>query len=230
MLGNAMGREAKAAVYDIMHEKESSPDEPVTRSCYYPMWQRIVDLVQSKGPTSILEVGCGGGRLAEMLITGTNAGYCGFDFSPVAVRQATARTCRPEMFSVGNALDHRSYDRPYDLIVSTEVLEHIEGDLSAIRLWKPGTYCVCSVPNFDDATHVRHFRHEVEVLERYDGLIAIDTIQRIAKPILRGTTLTEYLRRLRWSRDRPKKMFGLLGVNRFDWNAGWFLFAGTRRN
>lgn len=65
---------------------------------------------------------------------------------------------------------------------------------------------------------------------RYNSLMEIDMIARVPKPILRGKAPLEYLRQLRWSRNEPTKLLGLLGVNTFDWYAGWFVFAGRRRS
>ena len=85
------------------------------------------------------------------------------------------------------------------------------------------------MPNFLNAEHVRAFRREAEVRDRYDPLVAITKVRRIATPVLAETTWPDYLRRLRWSRDNPRKLLGLLGINRFDFLAGWFMFAGRRR-
>jgi 2-polyprenyl-3-methyl-5-hydroxy-6-metoxy-1,4-benzoquinol methylase len=224
-----MGREAGAGVYDAMHATAEAYNVPVERSFYYPLFRRVADEAGRRGLTSVLEVGCGSGGLAALLMAHTGAAYRGFDFSRVAVDNAVRRTGRPEAFFVGDALDPGSYGTGYDGIVCTEVLEHIERDRGVIALWRPGAQCICSVPNFDHATHVRHFRHEAEVCARYDDLIAIDLIARVPRPLLRGRSLREYLRRVRWARNEPKRMLGMLGLNTFDWYAGWFVFAGPRR-
>ena len=75
---------------------------------------------------------------------------------------------------VADATDLASYKHDYDGIVCCEVLEHINEDLQTIRLWKPGTFCVCSVPNFDYPTHARFFRGEREIIERYCKLLIIE--------------------------------------------------------
>lgn len=111
----------------------------------------------------------------------------------------------------------------------TEVLEHLERDLDAIALWKSGTKLILSVPNFDFTTHVRHFLHERDVETRYGDLVAIDRIDRVAKPFMGGQTRAQWLRQLLWLRTDPKRLLGHIGINRFDWGAGRFVFAGTRR-
>src|SRR5262249_16082057 len=151
--------------------------------------------------------------------------YRGFDFSANAIAKARARTGRPAAFRVADATDTASYrDVAYDAVVCTEVLEHIEPDRETIRLWQPGARCLCSVPHFDYDGHVRFFRTEREVRARYGDLIAIESVVRVSKPLRAGMSLGDYLRKLRWSRDDPRRLMGLLGVGTFDAIGGWFLF------
>ena len=110
-----------------------------------------------------------------------------------------------------------------------EVLEHIESDLSAIELWRSGTICICSVPNFDYDTHVRFFASEAEVIHRYQGLIEVFQVERVEKSARANMSWPAYLKRLRWARNEPKRFLGMLGINSFDWYGGWFLFTGRRR-
>lgn len=223
-----MGQEADASVYDALHNEEDLR-LPIHKSFYYALYCYVVEEVQERNIPRVLEVGCGSGALAELLIERTAAEYRGFDFSSAGVQVAVKRTGRTDAFFVADGLDPASYNFPYAGIVCTEVLEHITRDLDVVALWKSGTQCICSVPNFDYPTHVRHFRHEDEVRERYGKLIDIDKIARVARPIIAGKTMREYLRTLRWAREEPKKMLGLLGINTFDWYAGWFVFSGKRR-
>jgi len=223
-----MGQEANSTVYDTLHAEEAL-DIPLRKSLYYRLYCNVVAKAKKHGLQSILEVGCGTGALAELLMARAAAQYRGFDFSTVGVQVAIKRTGRSDAFFVGDALDPKSYQVPYTGIVCTEVLEHITRDLDVIALWKRGAQCICSVPNFDYPTHVRHFRHEDEVRARYGDLIAIDQIERVARPVFAGHTLREYLRKVRWAREQPKKMLGLLGINTFNWYAGWFVFSGLRR-
>ncbi len=224
-----MRTEATSLVYDTEHATIDAYNVPVEQSFYYPMFSKVVAEVRARNPSSILEVGCGSGGLADLLTRRRDVRYRGFDFSPVAVRNSSQRYPHAGDFVVADALDPASYDHPHDLIVCTEVLEHITRDLDVVSRWRPGIDCVCSVPNFDYPTHVRHFRHEDEVIARYSPLIDITGIWRIAKHPLVGKTWRQYFRQLRWAREQPTRMLGLLGINSFDWYAGWFVFAGKRR-
>lgn len=212
--------------YDRVH---AQLDFATTRTRYDTLFRKVVSNVRNHGSRSILEVGCGSGLLAKMILEEHRGIYRGFDFSPEAIRNAGARTGHPELFFIADALDRRSYACDYDTIVSTEMLEHVEGDLDVIRLWRNGTWCVCSVPNFDYAGHVRFFNTSKEVAARYGGLIDIQGIIKIARPIIPDRRISSYLRNLRWSRNNPNDLLGFLGIQTFYRLGGWFLFFGTKR-
>lgn len=221
-----------AATYDEMFQGGGFLgvfDLPYRRSPYFPLFRAV--LAQVPKAAGVLEVGCGTGTFAHYLFDkrrGTP--YVGFDFSEVAVEKARKRTGRREPFFVGDATKAASYqDLHYDTIVCTEVLEHLEDDKGVVRQWAAGTHCVCSVPNYDADTHVRHFRSEDEVRERYAELIDIRAIRRLRKPFLNDLHWRGWLRALRWNRYRPDRLKWLLGFSDFDRDGGWFVFQGTRR-
>ena len=224
-----MGQEADIGHYEAFYRGRTIYDLPPARSPYYPLFKQIVAKLKARPPLRVLEVGCGSGTLAQLIMERTETDYRGFDFSATAVAKAGARTGRPDAFYIADATDAASYQLDYDTVVCTEVLEHIERDKSTIQLWRPGTRCICSVPNFDYDGHVRFFRSEAEVRNRYHDVIAIDRVMRVPRPVRAGETLGEYLRKLRWSRDEPRRLLGLLGVGTFDAVGGWFLFDGTAR-
>jgi SAM-dependent methyltransferase len=212
--------------YDRIH---AELNQAVTRTRYDLLFRKVVGNIRAHGSRCILEVGCGSGFLAEMILREHGGTYRGFDFSPEAIRSASARTGRPELFSVSNALDTRSYVCDYDTIVCTEMLEHVDGDLDVIRLWRAGTWCICSVPNFDYAGHVRFFNTSDEVATRYGGPIDIRAVIKVSRPIVPDRRISSYLRNLRWSRNNPSEFLGFLGIQTFARLGGWFLFFGTRR-
>jgi SAM-dependent methyltransferase len=221
-----MSQQEGVEFYDRLH---SESNIPATRSLYYPLLRKVVENCQGHGSRSILEVGCGNGFLAEMILLEHACAYRGFDFSQIAVQNASGRSGCPELFFLGDALDAGSYTSDYDTIVCTEVLEHIDADLDVIRLWRDGAWCVCTVPNFDYEGHVRFFRTPDEVVARYGELIDIIAVIRVARPIMPDGRIRTYLRNLRWSRDDPSRFLGFLGIQTFDRLGGWFLFYGTKR-
>ena len=221
--------EAPVDVYDAMYEGAGTYDLPYAQSHYYPMFRKTLQEVIRLDAKHVLEVGCGSGSFAEMLFDHTDIPYSGFDFSRAGVEKAAHRTGRGNAFRVSNALDPDSYRPRHDTIVCTEVLEHVEADREVVGLWNSGVNCICTVPNFDFDTHVRFFMTAEEVHDRYADLIEIDRITRVPRALLRGRTLREYLRHLRWSRNDPKRMMAMLGYRTFENLEGWFVFSGNRR-
>lgn len=225
-------REHQSGDYDRMFESgghEGVYALPYRRSCYFPLFRRVLVELERRGARSILEVGCGTGAFAHYVLQASRLGYTGFDFSPSAVEFARRRTGRPELLSVADARQPASYAKPHDAIVCTEVLEHIEADREVVSLWKPGLLCVASVPNFDADNHVRYFHTEQDVRARYQGLVEFETVVRVRKPELTDISLESYLRALRWNRYRPRRLAEILGFRSFDRGGGWFLLVGRRR-
>ena len=133
-----LGQEAGAGIYDALHESVESDGGARARAIYAPLFRAMLGLVAASGATSVLEVGCGSGLFAELLLRDAAIAYRGFDFSPAGVALARARVKRGEFF-VGNALSAESYRGEYGCIVCAEVLEHIHDDLDAVALWPSGT-------------------------------------------------------------------------------------------
>ncbi len=222
-----LNKQLGAEYYDELYlTGDRAYDRPLT-SPYYPLYRKVVELIGQAGARDVLEVGCGSGTLAGMLIA-QGLRYRGFDFSPAAIAKAEQRNPQGR-FGVGDATDPAAYPDPYDAIVCCEVLEHIEGDLAAIEQWRSGAVVICSVPNFDYESHVRFFRSEAEVAQRYGGLVDISRIDRVAASASANLTWSEYFRRVRWARNQPRRLLGILGVKRFSWYGGWFVFVGRRR-
>jgi SAM-dependent methyltransferase len=223
-----------AATYDAMFSDGGDLgvfDLPYRRSPYFPLFRTVARLLPRATPPKVLEVGCGTGPFAHYLFDSRpDAGYVGFDFSPVAVDKARQRTGRADRFFVGDATRPEVYrSLNYDTIVCTEVLEHLEQDRDVVQQWAGGTRCICSVPNYDADTHVRHFASEAEVRERYGALIDIRGIVRLHKPFLHELSMRHWLQAVRWNRYRVDRLRWLFGFSDFDRNGGWFVFHGVRR-
>lgn len=218
--------------YDEMYamKRETGPyGLPYNKSCYFPLYKYVKRALVKNGSGKLLEVGCGSGGFAHYLFETTAMDYQGFDFSGVAIDYAKMRTGRSDVFYIGDATHKESYLRDYDTIVCTEVLEHVEQDLDIISMWKPDTYCICSVPNFDSEYHVRHFKNENDVISRYGDIIQIDSLKIIKKPVIEDISLSNRLKMIRWNRYRPKGLIELLGLGDFNTVGGWFIFTGFKK-
>jgi 2-polyprenyl-3-methyl-5-hydroxy-6-metoxy-1,4-benzoquinol methylase len=218
------------AYYNEMYLHNDRTFDDPARSPYMPVFRGVVEEARRHNVRALLEVGCGSGTLARMLIEELNIEYAGFDIAVEGIKKARARNPNRGSFFVGDATDPASYKFNYDVLVCVEVLEHIPDDLNVIQKWRSGVSCICSVPNFDHETHVRKFNSEREVRSRYGDLIQIDRLDRIRKRVWSGgLTYTQYLRRIRWNLNNPSYVAGLLGINGFANYGGWFLFSGRRR-
>ena len=201
---------------------------PYRHSSYFPLFRAVRRVLAKNSARNLLEVGCGTGAFADYILKESGFGYTGFDFSPAAVEMAVRRTGRAELFRVGDAREASSYDRLHDAIVCTEVLEHIQADRRVVSQWRPGTLCVCSVPNFDANNHVRCFSRDDEVRARYGDLVKVESILWVRKPELTDISLGSYLRALRWNRYRPRRIAQILGLTSRKRESGWFVFSGRR--
>lgn len=218
--------------YDDMFQKGGYAgvyDLPSHRSWYYPLYKKVMDEILNTAYKQILEVGCGTGGFAE-IASNKGYSYAGFDFSEVAVQKARSRCRNSALFYQADALDKSSYKTAYDIIVCTEVLEHIEKDIELVSLWKKGVHVICSVPNYDSpGQHVRFFTTQDQVYERYNQVIEIDKIQKLKKPVLPDISWTNYLRHIKWNRYNFNKLNDILGWGKFEQVGGWFVFTGKKR-
>jgi len=159
--------EKSAEWYDQTFEDSPEWSYHYSISEYYFLWAVIADRITRAEIGSVMEVGCGSGQLAALLRDKGLRRYCGLDFS--AMRVARAREVCPEFeFVEANAFTTDLLDTfPYDAVVSTEFLEHVEEDIEIIRRIRPGRRLLGTVPNFPYVSHVRHFQDIAGVTARY---------------------------------------------------------------
>jgi SAM-dependent methyltransferase len=161
------GEELGAEWYDRCYASAAGYQCSYPKSFYYFMWTVIADRVRRAGIRRVLEIGCGPGQLAAFLFEQGVQSYVGLDFSATAIDLARRLAPRGQ-FVVGDARSptiHRATD--HELVICTEVLEHIEDDLLVVSHFLPAKRCICSVPSFPYESHVRNFTSEDEVRRRY---------------------------------------------------------------
>lgn len=162
--------EQSPSYYDELYAGSEEYLKPYWQSRYYFLWTVICDRLKNGGAQEVLEIGCGSGQFSELLHRENFATYVGMDISVEAIRQAKQKPLTPFRFEVADALVTDLLDeQSYDSVVCTEVLEHIEKDRELIQRIKPGTRCLCTVPNFPYVSHVRHFNSSEEVQARYQS-------------------------------------------------------------
>lgn len=126
----------------------------------------VADEIRKAQAKSIIDIGCGDGRLSSFLIDQEPLDYMGIDISAEAITFAGIFNPR------GRYRCARPSEVPdrFDVAVAVEVLEHIPdeilpGFLTDIRnVLKPGGEFIVSVPTTVREVHPKHFRHYDEAL------------------------------------------------------------------
>lgn len=171
-----MGKEQPAEYYDSIYKTSKEYNQHYTKSRYYNLWKRVIKNLDPN--KEVLEFGCGTGQLAKMLHDNKFVCYFGIDFSEEAIRIAEAMNEKPFTFAVGDILQN---SLPNALlgetpqIICCETLEHIEKDkefIQRLRETYPGARIVFTVPTFNDAAHVRHFKDLFEGYFYYKPLFS----------------------------------------------------------
>jgi len=158
---------------DAFYRNSKIQAAPAEESPYFGFWQQVAQAIRETGAHSLLDIGCGPGQFAEFITDAIpGLSYTGVDFSGVAVELARARVpaARFEVrdLSTPDGLEGLGDD----LIVALEVLEHIDDDLGVLARMPAGARFVGSVPNFDSFGHVRFFKSDADVHQRYADRLA----------------------------------------------------------
>src|ERR1700722_6969527 len=102
-------------IYNEMYLHDDETYEYPNRSAYLPVFRAVIDDVRRRGLRAVIEVGCGSGPLARMLIDELQQlDYVGFDFAEEGIRKAKVKTPNGGTFFTGDATDPSSYRFNYD--------------------------------------------------------------------------------------------------------------------
>lgn len=164
--------------YDSIYSTSERYQGHYSKCGYMDIWKKTIPMLPDVGSAKILDVGCGTGQFANFLFDNGVKNYVGYDFSTVAIDMAKKR-CPQFQFVACDVTSAESYIHEYNTVVCIETLEHIEDDLGVVAKWKPGATVIASVPDMDDALHVRKFPTNESVVRRYGGLITFKEIVRI---------------------------------------------------
>lgn len=135
---------------DHMEELYSS-DNPLVRFVHGSRLDQVVGAMPRGSDFRVLDAGCGEGHLIEKLHACNSTHACvGADLTPVALEKARQR-CPFAEFHEENLLHMSFDDASFDVVVCTEVLEHIAGYEAVVaeleRVLKPGGHLILTFPN-----------------------------------------------------------------------------------
>lgn len=136
----------------------------------------------------IIELGCGSGQLAELLVRKGYNYLMGVDFSKVAIDMAYERLKNKDMFLLYDLYDLDLSMMTFDTVICLETFEHIDGDIEVIEKIPTGKRVIFSVPDFDDPAHVRFFKSNTELVDRYGDCFEEMNIEQIGTSYLVNAT------------------------------------------
>jgi len=150
---------------------------------YRPLYVRVVDMLDEIGVDSrIIEMGCGIGTFAGMLHSNNHRNYIGFDFSPDMIM--IAKENHGNQIFMQYDLRDESIQKFYfgcSWFICLEVLEHIEDDFLVLSYLPKGANIIFSLPVFNAKAHVRWFKRQEEIYDRYSSVIRIEECQFVRK-------------------------------------------------
>ena len=176
-----MGKELDVTFYNnsFRKNKQYSLEVSGEESGYKDLFNGVLKHLTKED--KIIELGCGSGQLAKMIIKHGFKYVQGIDFSIEALSIARQRVAADFLECDLNM--YRFYN-DYNTVVSTEVFEHITKDIEVIERIKTGAKVIFSVPTFDYKSHVRHFETAEQVSERYENQFNDFVIEQIGRIFL----------------------------------------------
>jgi ubiquinone/menaquinone biosynthesis C-methylase UbiE len=112
---------------------------------------RLLKRLNIKKDQKILDVGCSGGSLLEFLMSQGFTNIFGIDISDKAIAVCKTRGLNDVLVSQGEATNFN--DNQFDVIIASDILEHIKEDRRALQEWqrilKPGGMLIIFVPAFN---------------------------------------------------------------------------------
>ncbi len=162
---------------------------------------RVMRHLKNLKPCRVLDIGCGPAALLSELAEQGFEAY-GVDRSQQALELADKLNTQASPMTLLAELDP-DWKNSFDLIVSFEVIEHLEQDIEAMREWqtylKPGGTMILSTPahpsrwNAADvwAGHVRRYSKELLVHSVQDAGFTVETVECYGFPL---ANIMEYWR------------------------------------
>lgn len=129
----------------------------------------------------ILELGCGTGHLAKLLIYDNYKYIRGVDTDKRIiniVRRSFASRHR-ELFIEALFNSQEALDCDYDTVICQEVFEYADCDLAVLKKLKSDVKVIFTVAGHHNEAYCRWFSGEKAIRTRYEGLIEIEGVEEI---------------------------------------------------
>lgn len=109
------------------NEQKHQSRNPIQQALIRRFHAQVVRLVEHARPKTVMDVGCGEGyTLAALRDAGIDADLSGIDLSETAVAKARSRLGPEVKVRVHDARLAAEHAEKFDLVMMTEVLEHLE--------------------------------------------------------------------------------------------------------
>jgi ubiquinone/menaquinone biosynthesis C-methylase UbiE len=105
---------------------------PLVRVLMHRFHKGVLGAIEVMTPASMLDVGCGEGRTTALLAERSSARVFGLDLEEIVVREAAIGVPRAA-FIVGSAYELPFESGSFDLVVATEVMEHLDEPSRALE-------------------------------------------------------------------------------------------------
>jgi len=179
-------KEIRRKFYNVFHQATKSQSKIISKRnfTYRLILNTVNKLAQNK--INILDYGCGAGTIAFYL---SNLGHSvvGYDVSDKAIVDAKIGSHKLKLKNVVfTNNENTAFSKKYDLIICTEVIEHVEFDLKLLKklaaLLKSEGILFISTPSINaplyrlGATH--DFDKRVGHLRRYEPELLLKLVQK----------------------------------------------------
>ena len=162
--------------YDRYYKESEGYKLHYSKLKYYGMWKVAVGLCRNK----VFEIGCGSGQFANM-VSDAKKEYYGFDISKEAIGIAVSLNLPCTQFDIREFGHYIRYPQGYDTYIAFEILEHVKDDLGLLMRIPDKKFTIFTVPTFDYKSHVRLFKNETEIIQRYKDIIKFTEIEKFDK-------------------------------------------------
>lgn len=142
-------RQLEDGIYIGNQVDKANLGNPIARGLVRRFDQAFLTALAAAQPQSILEVGCGEGRLAALMTEHHDVDILATDFSRTLIEQAAPRATARLRFELASAYELEPAGHARDVVVCCEVLEHLEhpeNGLAKMHALGARRY-VMSVPN-----------------------------------------------------------------------------------